>query len=372
LSELQMQNKTPLYDRHVALGGRVVDFHGWQLPVQYESILAEHGQCRQSAAVFDTCHMGRMLLTGPQAGADLSRVMTQDIGSMSVGRCSYGLILDEEGGIRDDAIAARLGEQEFLLVVNAATAESDKQWVLDHKSDSTELTDLLASYGKIDLQGPASLRVLSQLTEQSPADLGFFRARWTQIAGHRCILSRTGYTGELGYEIFPPAQAVEPIFDALLADERTAPAGLGARDLLRLEVGYPLYGQDIDEQTNPVEANLMTFCKMKHEFIGAEAVSRAIEQGPERKRVLLASDTRRRCHTGDEIRSADQAVGQVTSGAYSPALGVSIAMGYVRADLAEAGQELAVPAGRKSITLTVQRPPLYTEGTARTKNPETL
>ncbi len=360
--------KTFLYDQHVRLGGRIVDFMGWLLPVQYAGgILAEHEQCRRSACLFDTGHMGQILVTGEHAADDLSRILTQNPHALPVGRARYGLLLNPDGGIRDDTILMRLGQYEFLLVVNAAPLIDDLMWLLKNASSDTRLQDQTQTWGKLDLQGPESFAVLDEMVDIDLASLGYFQATHAQIRNLRCILSRTGYTGELGYEIFIPAQNLSEVFEAFLADDRVAPAGLGARDLLRLEMCYPLYGQDMTAATNPIQAGLGAFIKFDHDFIGAQAIRPVAENGPDRVLVAFATESRRKPRHDATILHQARKVGVVTSGAWSPCLGRSIGMGYVPPDLAEAGTELTIQVGQAELPATVADKPLYTEGTCRKK-----
>lgn len=367
-----MPRKTVLHDEHVALGGRIVDFHGWLLPVQYQGILAEHKHCRSAAALFDTSHMGQILITTNDPDA-IGLVATQDAAAMKVGRCKYGFLLNDAGGIIDDTVLMRLSEKQFMLVVNAGTADEDFRLVSERLADSAEVVNRCrAGWAKIDLQGPLSAQILAPLTDADLSRLGYFSVVRTNLCRADCILSRTGYTGELGYEIFAPGDSIVEIFARLTADDRVVPAGLGARDSLRLEMCYPLHGQDIDANTNPVEADLAFFLKSGRPYAGSQAVKRITAAGVDRKLVAFVSRTRRRCRSGDTIRLDGQPVGTVTSGAFSPSLDVSIGMGYVRAnlaDLAGPGRELQVAADRAAVAVTLAEKPIYKQGTCRTKEP---
>lgn len=344
----------------------MLDFHGWMLPMQYEGILAEHAHCRRAACVFDTCHMGRFHISGPDAAAALAAVCTQDAAALPVGRCRYGFLLNDRGGILDDTILIRLGRQEFLLVVNAAPARSDLQWLQSHLTGDVRLVNRTASWGKLDLQGPASFAVLKGLVEGDLAGLTYFSAAAMPCCGVERIVSRTGYTGELGYEIMLPTEAVGELFERIVSHEAVKPAGLGARDLLRLEMCYPLYGQDMCEDANPLEADMGRFVDLGRDFIGAEALRAAA--GVERKLVAFRTESRRKAASGQEITVNDSPVGAVTSAAFSPSLGVSIGMGYVRADLAAPGAELTIRHPRGPLPAAVAARPLYKKGTCRTRN----
>lgn len=336
----------------------MVDFHGWMLPVQYEGILAEHRQCREAAVLFDTSHMGQFLVRG--AGEVLGRITTQDAAGMPVGSGRYGFLLSEAGGIRDDTILMRLGEAEFLLVVNAGPAERDFEWVGSHLPDDAELVNLSADgWGKVDLQGPAAAKVLAPATDVDLRQLGYFRVTRGSVCGRRCVVSRTGYTGELGYEIFAAGDDIAAIFAELVGNPAVKPAGLGARDSLRLEMGYPLYGDDIDENRDPFSAGLERFVDVDRAYVGAEALRRVTAQ---RRLVAFAAAGRQRAWRGSAICRDGRAVGEVTSAAFSPSLNVAIGMGYVFADFAAPGTELTVQTPRAELPITVREKPLYERG----------
>jgi len=363
-----MPRKTALYDRHVRLGGKIVDFAGWLLPVQYEGILREHEHCRSSAVVFDTSHMGQFLLTGPAAGERLGKLCTQDPAAVKVGRCKYGFLLNEEGGVLDDTILMRLADESFLLVVNAGTLEGDLQWIQSHLSGAAgvELVNRSADgWGKVDLQGPRSAEVLAPMVDVDLHQLGYFGVAEVTCRGKRFVLSRTGYTGELGYEIMAPGDDLVDMFDLLMESAIVSPAGLGARDSLRLEMCYPLYGHELNPRRTPVEADLGGFVKSRRAFVGAEALRRQIAAGTAQKLVAFRSNSRRRTSPDNTILHAGKAVGTVTSAAFSPSLKVSVGMGYVDTPLAEAGQELVVDTGRVELPVVVSQKPLYTGGTCR-------
>jgi len=362
-----VSRRTALHDQHVALGGRMVDFHGWTLPVQYEGILAEHRHCRTSAVLFDTSHMGQIIITADEPGA-INRVTTQDAASLGIGRARYGFLLNEDGGIIDDTVLMRLEEKQFLLVVNAGTVDSDFEWVGRHLSGTAKVTNQSAGgWGKIDLQGPDSAKVIAPHTGTDLKELGYFRVARSEVCGRECILSRTGYTGELGYEIFAPDESIREVFPRLIEDSRVRAAGLGARDSLRLEMCYPLHGQDISPEVNPLEADLGVFLKSDHDYIGAESLREQTAAGVDRKLVAFVCATRRRPETGNEILCKGELVGRVTSGAFSPSLNTSIGMGYVPAELTEIGREIVIRTTRTELSARITRKPLYREGTSRTK-----
>ncbi len=362
--------KTPLYDNHVALGGKIVDFAGWLLPVQYEGILAEHKHCRAKTALFDTCHMGQVLITGPGAAEAISSAITQNANALPIGRGKYGFILNEIGGVIDDTILMRLAEDEFLLVVNAGTQDNDVAMLRERfvanipsagKAEIIHQTD----WGKLDVQGPGSFETLKSITECDLASLKYFGVTRAEIQGCDCIIGRTGYTGELGYEIFMPAEALPNLFETLLQQPDVKPAGLGARDSLRLEMAYPLFGHELSEEINPIEADLAMFIDPFGPGVGSEALRKIAGSCPVRKLVAIASPGRRQFHPGDEILAENKAIGQVTSGAFSPSLNVAIGMGFVQAEFANIDTELTIRTARAEIPARVTDKPFYKNGTSR-------
>jgi aminomethyltransferase len=371
-----MSKKTCLYELHQKLGGKIVDFAGWALPVQYSmtdgwgGILAEHRHCRDSVAIFDTSHMGQFLISGEDAIVGLSHSLTQDAAALPVGRGKYGFLLHDTGTVIDDTILFRLAEEEYFLVVNAATSDNDFLTLSQRLPDDLTLTNR-QSWGKLDVQGPESCAVLTPLVEDDLAELPYFGCRRATVNDSECILARTGYTGELGYEIFMPQNKLPALAETLLQDDRVRPAGLGARDSLRLEMGYPLYGHELDEETTPLEANMDFALNLEREFVGVEALRDQAETGLSRELVSLKTEGRRRFDPGSSIHHNNLPVGKVTSGVFSPSLNVAIGMGYVSPEAAEPGTVVEIHTNRAVLPATVAAPPLYTSGTCRTKiNPQ--
>ncbi|MBM4042939.1 MAG: glycine cleavage system aminomethyltransferase GcvT [Planctomycetes bacterium] len=359
-----MSQRTALYAEHLRLGGRMVDFHGWELPVQYEGILAEHRHCREAAAVFDTSHMGQLRVRARPSA--LAQVTTQDAAALAIGRCQYGFLLNEAGGILDDTILIRLGAEDFLLVVNAAPAARDLAWLRTRLPEAeVTLQAPEGGWGKLDLQGPKSAQVLAPLADVELGSLGYFSVTRARVCGNDCVLTRAGYTGELGYELMAPSESIAAIFGELVAHPAVKPAGLGARDSLRLEMGYPLYGEDMDAGTSPFEASLGSFIRFGHDFVGSAALQAA--GAPSKRRVAFVAASRQRACAGNEIAHGGRTVGRVTTAAFAPSLDVSIGQGYVPADLATPGTELTIRTPRRDLAAVVAQPPLYKHGTCRTK-----
>lgn len=361
-----MPEKTLLYDLHVAHNARIFDFHGWLLPVQYEGIIAEHNQCRQSASLFDTSHMGQFLFSGPTCAQDISRLLTRNVVEMKLGQCRLGMMLREDGGIIDDTVVLKLGEEEFLLFVNAGTREGDLEWIKSHIDPQTSVVDQTFKWGKVDVQGPLSYKVLAGHVEDDLSSLRYYTGMRTRCMGTDAIITRSGYTGELGYEVCASGQDIVEIARVLLENPALKPAGLGARDLLRLEMGYHLSGQDFNSSTNAAEVDIDRLLRSDHGYIGNEAVKRMRQSQPERILVALIAETRRKMSTHDQIIYDGQVVGEITSGAFSPSLNASIAMGYVKRSLNEVNTELIVKTQRAEITAKVTSKPMYKDGTCRT------
>lgn len=355
---------TPICSRHRALNALMAPFGGWDMPIQYEGIIAEHGWCRNKAALFDICHMGEFLFQGDFEASGLEDVFTFSVKTIPVGRSRYGFLLNEQGGIIDDLIVFRLAGDKVMIVVNAATAPKDFA-AIRGRLHGGEFTDITADTGKLDLQGPLSRDVMVAFFGEEIAKIPYFKFITMNILGVEAIVSRTGYTGELGYEIFLPAAKVCELWDLLLTDERVKPAGLGARDVLRLEVGYSLYGSDIDEETTPLEAGLEGFVNFDKSFIGKDALLRMKEQGVPRKKVAFEVIGRRSPRHHYEICFEGEAVGSVTSGVFSPMLGRGIGIGFVKPDMTSVGTPLTIRHERVSMEATVCELPFFRDGSLR-------
>lgn len=356
---------TPLHEEHIALGARMAEFGGWDMPIQYEGILTEHQHTRTQTGLFDICHMGEFELTGPAAATDLENLLTIKISTLAVSQCRYGFLLDEQGGVIDDLTCYRLGEERYMLVVNAATLAGDSEWIQKHLSSETVFTDRSDELAKLDVQGPQACTDLKAVLGTLP-DLGYFRAEYFQGLETKIILSRTGYTGELGYELYFPASEAVRIWRALLANENIKPIGLGARDTLRLEMGYSLYGHELSRDRTPSGVSCGMFIKKSGDFIGREAVFQTLEN-PTELLVALEFENKRAAHTGDRIfRTLEKPeIGVVTSGSVSPSLGKAVALALVQPDAAVLGTVLDVEIRGKRFPATVVTLPFYKEGTAR-------
>lgn len=357
---------TPIHQEHINLGARMAEFGGWDMPIQYEGILAEHAHTRTQTGLFDICHMGEFELTGPTAAADLENLLTLKVSTLSIGQCRYGFLLNEQGGVIDDLTCYRLDENRYMLVVNAATVDGDSAWIQKHLSAQTIFTDLSEGLAKLDVQGPQARADLEEVVGQKLPDLGYFKAQTFQALETEMLLSRTGYTGEWGYELYFPATEAVRIWRALLSNPNIKPTGLGARDTLRLEMGYSLYGHELSIDRSPAATSRGLFIKKDTDFIGRDAVLRDVEK-PEEFLVALAFDSKRAARAHDKIFQAleKSPVGEVTSGSVSPSLGNAVALAFVKTQQAELGTVLDVEIRGKRFPATVVDLPFYKEGTAR-------
>jgi len=319
----------------------MVPFGGWDMPVQYTGILEEHRRVRESSGLFDVSHMGQVWLRGLEALAAAERLVTCPVASLAPGRVRYGLLCNETGGVVDDVTVYRVAEESLFLCVNAANVEKDYRWIVRHGGDA-RVTNESDATGLLALQGPEAAGLLAGLCETDPRTLRRFRFLVTQVQGAAALVSRTGYTGSDGFEIYLPADAGVAVFDALL-EAGARPAGLGARDTLRLEAALPLYGHELDDETTPLEAGLERFVKLEAGgFLGAEALGRQAAAGVARRLVGFVLDDRGVARADHVLESEGEEIGRVTSGAPSPTLGKSIGLGYVPAGFAAAGTRLDV------------------------------
>jgi aminomethyltransferase len=362
LNAEQKLKVTPLNELHVKLGARMVPFTGWSMPVQYAGIIEEHLWTRKKAGLFDICHMGEFLIKGPGAAGFADRLVTQRIVSLEKGKCRYGFLLKENGGVIDDLIVFKISEEEYMLVVNSGTLEKDKVWIKNNLIKGSEFRDISDETAKIDLQGPLSPAVIGSLPGFSGART-IKRFNFAELAweGVKIIVSATGYTGELGYEIFLPFKKAGKLWSMLLERPEVKPAGLGARDSLRLEMGYPLYGHDIDEEHTPLEAGLSRFVDMDKEFIGRKALLEQLERGFKRVLAGFVCEGRRSAKQDFVVMCGDKEAGKVTSGAFSPCLKKGIGLCYIEKDLAAEGKDITLTDGKIEIKANVKKPPFISK-----------
>jgi aminomethyltransferase len=346
-----------VYDRHAAAGARLVPFAGWEMPVQYESgIRAEHLSVRRHAGVFDVSHMGQVETAGPDSEAFLQRMLSNDVSRLREGDAQYSLLCDDDGGVLDDLFSYRLPGDRFLTVTNAANHERDHAWLAEHAEGfDVGVRDAAADYAMLALQGPAAREILGGHLAGGEAPVRMRTAR-ARVAGVDCLVCGTGYTGEDGVELFCPPDQAAALWDALVASG-AAPAGLGARDTLRLEVCFPLYGNDLFEDRSPLEAGLGWAVKLDTGFVGAEALRSAGE--PAERLVSFAFTGPGIPRQDNPILVAGEPAGVVTSGTLSPCLDVGIGMGYVPAAAAAPGTAVEVDVRGRLRPAEVREKPLY-------------
>ena len=358
-------SRTLLYDRHRALGGRMVDFAGWEMPQQYRSVREEHAAVRGAAGLFDVSHMGRVAFRGPGAGVFLQRLVTNDIGSLGPGHAQYNLLCNEAGGILDDLVVYRQPDGSWSAVVNASNREPDLAWMRAHAGPGVEVGDQSAETSLLALQGPRAESVLAVLAPGLELSaLPYFGVTQGPVAGVAGVgISRTGYTGEDGFELFIPTGQVDEVWDAILAagsGQGVLPAGLAARDVCRLEAGLRLYGNDMDVHTNPYQAGLGWTVKLdKGEFIGSQALARLRAAGPDRVLVGIRCEERTIPRHGARVRVAGEDIGEVTSGTHSFFLGAGIGMASLAAGRAQVGTEVEIEARGGTGSAEVVKLPFY-------------
>lgn len=359
--------RTPLYDLHVELGGKMVDFAGWDMPVQYPmGIMGEHKHCREKAALFDVSHMGQVILKGDQIGAQLEALCPQAFSTLKEGKARYGFFTNEAGGIMDDLIVSNAGDH-FFVVVNAALRHQDIPHLRAHLQ-GIEITELF-DHALIALQGPASETILAEFCPAA-RELKFMETTMADIDGTNCRISRLGYTGEDGYEISIPEADATRIAKLLLDHEDCAPAGLGARDSLRLEAGLCLYGNDIDQSTSPIEASLSWAIQKRRKeeggFPGAARIQKEIAEGSGQKLVGIKPTGRAPARQHVEIHSTDGGkIGEITSGCFGPTVGGPVAMGYVTTDHSQPGTSVNLIIRGKSHPAEITALPFVTQNYKR-------
>ena len=355
--------RTPLHAAHVRLGARLIPFGGWDMPVQYTGILEEHRTARAAAGCFDVSHMGEFEFRGRDAFRALQRLTTNDVGALKVGQVQYSLLCYEDGGIVDDLTLSRLGDDHYMMTVNASNIDKDWAWVTQHLEGQVEAKNVSAETGLIAVQGPRAEGLVGRLSDVDVTEIGYYRFARGRVAGTPTIISRTGYTGEDGFELYVPASSTEAVWEALLAagkPDGVAPVGLGARDTLRLEMKYALYGNDIDQTTNPLEAALGWVVKLeKGDFIGKPVIDRLKAGGPRRRLVGFEMVDRSVARHGYRVLRDGAEIGLVTSGSYGPSVDRYIGLGYVPAALSAVGTEIDVEVRGRPQKARVVKTPFY-------------
>jgi aminomethyltransferase len=358
-----MALRTPLYDTHVRAGARMVEFAGWEMPVQYAGILEEHQAVRTRAGLFDVSHMGEVVFRGPKALEALNRVFTNDLTKAADGQAQYGCLCRDSGGIVDDVVVYRRSATDLLVCVNAANRAKDFEWLRGH-AGGAEVSNESDDWAQLALQGPLAAQLLQRLTNVNLSAMRTYRFATGEVAGIPSLVARTGYTGEDGFEIFAPADKGPALWAALMEagrPEKIAPTGLGARDSLRLEMAYRLYGSDMDDGTTPLEAGLSWAVKLdKGGFVGRDALVKQREAGVPRKLVGFTLTDPGIARHGYPVMQDGRKVGDVTSGTKSPTLGIPIGLAYVPTALAAEGSAFAVEIRGRAAAARVVKTPFYT------------
>lgn len=357
--------KLALHDKHAALGGKMVPFAGFEMPVQYEGVNVEHETVRNDVGVFDVSHMGEFLLTGPEALDLIQKVTTNDASTLTIGRAQYSCMPNGKGGIVDDLIIYRIKEEQYLLVVNASNIEKDWDWISSHNSFDVEMRNLSDDYSLLAIQGPKAVEAMQLLTSVDLSAIKYYHFVVGPFAGiEHVIISATGYTGSGGFEIYCKNSEVAQVWDKVFevgADFGIKPIGLAARDTLRLEMGFCLYGNDIDDTTSPLEAGLGWITKLaKDDFIDKDFLAKQKEEGVQRKLVAFEMVDRGIPRHDYEINDAEgNVIGKVTSGTMSPSMKKAIGLGYVTVDHAGVDSEIFINIRNKGVKAQVVKLPFY-------------
>jgi aminomethyltransferase len=360
-AEAPTMRRTPLYEKHARLGAKMVAFAGYEMPIQYEGIVAEHRAVRGRVGLFDLSHMGEFFFKGRGAGDMLDHLISSDIAGLAVGQARYGLLTNERGTIVDDVIVYRVSEGEYMVVVNAANIAKDRAHILARLGQDIALDDRSYGTALVAIQGPRAVDILASGTDADVRSLPAFGVTQGRVSGARATIARTGYTGEDGFEVFIANADADKVWDGLLAAGREAgikPIGLGARDTLRLEARFSLYGNDIDETTDPIEAGLGWTCKLDKEFTGRDVIAAKKAAGPTRKIAGLVIQGGVARH-GHEVTHDGDIVGYVTSGTYGPTVEKNIALAYIPTPLSKVGTALAVRIRGRDVPATVVKTPFY-------------
>lgn len=359
--------RTPLYEEHEALGGKIVDFHGWYLPVQYKGIMEEHKAVRERAGLFDVSHMGEIELRGTDALKAVQHLIANNAANLSVNQVLYTPMCYPNGGVVDDFLVYRRGQDRFLLVVNASNTQKDYDWI----KENTEGFDVVVENqsdktGQVAIQGPRAQTILQKIYSENLVDLKFFWFQEGNIAGESCLVSRTGYTGEDGFEIYAAPDSIKAVFHALMEageEEGIAPCGLGARNTLRFEAALPLYGNELSKDITPLEARLKIFCDLeKDSFIGREALMKQREKGLERRLVGLEMLDKGIPREGYTVEVDGEEVGFVTSGSFSPTLEKNLGLAMLKKEFAKKDTQVQIRIRKRALQAKIVKLPFYKRG----------
>ena len=354
-----MALRTPLYEAHLALGARMVEFAGFEMPVQYAGVLEEHAAVRERAGIFDVSHMGEVTIDGPRALEIAQRLVTNDLSRCADGQAQYNALCNDAGGVIDDIIVYRFSASRLFICVNASGREKDFEWMKAHEGPGAELRQRSDEWAQIAIQGPAAPALVDSLCQPRVIDLGYYHFRQATVAGVQgCIVARTGYTGEDGFEVFVPPEGARKLWETLI-EKGATPCGLGARDSLRLEVAYRLYGNDMDEEHTPLEAGLGFIVKLDKPggFVGSQALIRQKQEGLKRKLAGFKLTGKGIARHGYPALEKGARVGEVTSGTMSPVLKEPIGLAYLPVGLAKEGSTFEVEIRGKPVPARVVKTP---------------
>jgi glycine cleavage system T protein len=353
--------KTCLYDKHIALGAKMMPFGGFDMPIEYTSIVEEHNAVRQAAGIFDVSHMGEILVTGEDSEKYVNYIFSNDITGAPVGKILYGIMLYPTGGAVDDLLVYKKGDREFFLVVNASNIEKDYNWMLENsKGFNVEIINQSNYYGEVAVQGPKAYEAIEKYLGMSVNDLTFYTFKELDYEGEKIIVSRTGYTGEDGFELYGSHAFIIKVWDKLIESGEVKPCGLGCRDTLRFEVGLPLYGHELSDTITPLEAGLGSFVKLdKENFIGKEAIAKQKAEGLKRKIVGVELHDKAIPRADYEVEVNGEIIGQVTTGYNSISTGKSVCMALIDIRYATLGTEVDVRIRKKTFAGTVTKKRFY-------------
>jgi aminomethyltransferase len=359
--------KTPLYEHHLALGGKIIDFGGWAMPVQYTNVIEEHQTTRMKAGLFDICHMGEIEIKGPQAFDLLQWVLSRNIVEQAVGQIKLSVITNEQGGIIDDLTVYKFDRDHYMIVTNAGTKDKDLSWITKQKEikgfSDVHITDISDQTGKLDIQGPLSQMILQHIAVDDLVPLRYYHAMSTRVMSFPAIVSRSGYTGEDGFEIYANSEKIGYIWNKLLeigADFGLKPVGLGARDTLRLEAGMMLYGNDMDETITPLEVVYGWVTNLEKDFVGSTALRKIKEGSLHRKLVGFEMEERGIARHGYKVFKEGREIGEVTSGTFTPTLQKAVGLAFVPISSSEPGTEIFIQIRDHHARARVVGLPFYT------------
>lgn len=362
--------KTPFHSDHVALGAKMMEFAGYDMPISYTGIKEEHHAVRDAAGLFDVSHMGEFYLKGSGAEALIQKISSNDVSVLKSGDAQYSCMPNKEGGIIDDLLIYKLSDEEFMLVVNAANIKKDWDWIYSHKNDDVQMEDWSDKICLLALQGPKAEKILQKLTETNLSEIGYYTFKVGAVSGvENVIIAATGYTGERGFELYADAATGASLWAALMEagkDEHIAPAGLASRDTLRLEMAYALYGNDIDDTTSPLEAGLSWLTKLDTEFTAVAFLRKQKVDKPKRRLIgfqMVDRGIPRKDY--DVVNAEGENIGHVTSGTFSPSLEAGIGMAYVKRAYMKSGTEIFIQVRSRTLKAEVTKTPFYKNGSLK-------